>query len=89
MEVGDFMRKKIINIFPGLETHMLYRLHDYRKLASILDISHESVLKRLSGEVEFELSEIKKLMREYRTSFDNLFDTEYKEVIYINDREGF
>lgn len=82
------MRKRIKNIFPGLEIHMSYRLHDHHKLASLLGLSHESVIKRLSGEVEFELVEIKKLMKEYRSSFDNLFDTEYKEVIYINDQEG-
>jgi hypothetical protein len=70
------MAKKSKNIFPGLAAGMAFKYHDNYTLASILGISYHSVLRRLSGKVEFELCEIKKLMREYETSFDVLFKTE-------------
>ena len=71
-------RKRAINIFPGLASQMAYRYHDNYKLAKILNISYDSVLRRVSGEVEFELTEIKKLMNEYGSSFESLFEIERK-----------
>ena len=72
------MSRKYKNVYPGLAIHMKNKFHDHFKLASILGISDDSALKRLNGEIEFELMEIKKLMCEYRTSFDNLFKQDYK-----------
>lgn len=72
------MPKKAKNIFPGLAARMAYNYHDNFKLAQILGISYDSVLRRLSGEIEFELQEIKKLMQVYNASFDDLFGEENK-----------
>ena len=69
------MAKKSANVFPGLAAQMAFRYHDNYTLASVLGISYDSVLRRLSGDVEFELSEIKTLMKEYSASFENLFGT--------------
>jgi hypothetical protein len=70
------MAKRAMNIFPGLAAQMAYKYHDNYKLAQILCISYDSILRRLSGEIQFELSEIKKLMKEYNASFDALFSNE-------------
>ena len=69
-------RKKASNVYPGLASKMAFMGHDNYKLAEILNISYDSVLRRLSGEVEFELTEIKKLMKVYDASFDTLFGIE-------------
>ena len=83
------MSRKYKNVFPGLAFHMKKKYHNHFELASILGISNESIVKRLRGEVEFELSEIKRLMCEYRASFENLFALDYRNehlIVNIQDR---
>jgi len=70
------MRKRITIVFPGLAAKMAYHYHDSRALAGILGKSYDSLLRRLSGRTDFELSEIKNLMRLYNASFDELFKRE-------------
>lgn len=66
-------KQRSLNIYPGLAAQMAYHYHDNRKLAALLGISYDSVLRRLNGSIDFELSEIKRLMETYKVSFDELF----------------
>jgi hypothetical protein len=75
------MARRTANIFPGLAAQMAFRYHDIRMLASILDISYYSVRRRLNGEMEFELGEIKTLMKEYGTSFETLFGKDVRDTM--------
>jgi hypothetical protein len=69
------VRKTITNVYPGLRAKMSFYNHDVPEIAKILGMSNDSVRRRLKGNVEFELTEIKKLMKTYRCGFDDLFDT--------------
>lgn len=69
------MKKSTINIYPGLRAKMSFYGHDISKLAEILKISNDSVRRRLKGNVEFELTEIKELMKMYNCTFDELFNS--------------
>jgi hypothetical protein len=66
-------KQRAMNIFPGLAAQMAYHYHDNFKLAEILGISYDSVLRRLNGTTDFELTEVKMLMKAYNTSFEDLF----------------
>ena len=66
-------RQKAMNIYPGLAAEMARHGHDNFKLADIIGTSYNSVLRRISGEVQFKLTEIKTLMATYNVSFDELF----------------
>ncbi len=76
MKRGVILKKSTINIYPGLRAKMSFYGHDIQKLAETLKISNDSVRRRLKGNVEFELTEIKKLMKEYNCTFDELFNSE-------------
>ena len=67
------MRKTITNIYPGLRAKMSFYNHDIEAMAEILGMSNDSVRRRLKGNVEFELTEIKKLMKIYNCKFEDLF----------------
>jgi hypothetical protein len=81
------MARRTANIFPGLAAQMAFRYHDIRMLASILGISYYSVRRRLNGEIEFELGEIKTLMNEYEASFETLFGKDHRENINKSPKE--
>ena len=67
------MKKNARNIFPGLAAEMSRNYHDIYGTAELLGISYDSLRRRLSGEIDFELSQIKQLMEMYERSFDSLF----------------
>ena len=68
------MAKALKNIFPGLRAKMSYANEDARDLADLLDMSDDSVRRRLSGRADFELTELKKLIEHYSSSFEELFE---------------
>lgn len=70
------MAKPLINIFPKLRAKMGYNNHSTADLAIILEISEDSVRRRLRGEVEFGLPEIVKLLKFYNCTFEDLFGDE-------------
>lgn len=72
------MSKTLIVMYPRLEAKRAYNGHTTKIYAEILDMSEDSVRRRLRGEVEFELSEIRKLMDLYHCSFDDLFGSDVK-----------
>mgnify|MGYP000783667002 CR=1 FL=1 len=67
------MAKTLIVVYPKLEAKRAYNGHTTKTYAEILNISEDSVRRRLRGEVEFELSEITKLMNFYHCTFEDLF----------------
>lgn len=67
------MAKTLIVVYPRLEAKRAYNGHTVKTYADILEISEDSVRRRLRGEVEFELSEITKLMNFYHCTFEDLF----------------
>lgn len=69
------MAKTLIVVYPELEAKRGYHGHTTKTYAELLDISEDSVRRRLRGEVEFELSEIIKLMTLYHCTFEDLFGT--------------
>ncbi len=69
------MAKTLVVVYPKLEAKRAYNGHTTKTYAEILDISEDSVRRRLRGEVEFELSEITKLMDFYHCTFEELFET--------------
>ncbi|WP_279003272.1 helix-turn-helix domain-containing protein [[Clostridium] scindens] len=67
------MAKPLVNIFPKLRAKMAYAGTTTADLAGVLEISEDSVRRRLRGEVEFELPEIVKLMKFYKCTFEEIF----------------
>lgn len=67
------MAKTLIVVYPRLEAQRAYNGHTTKTYAEILEMSEDSVRRRLRGEVEFELSEITKLMDFYHCTFEELF----------------
>lgn len=68
------MAKALKNIFPGLRAKMSYANEDVKDLSDILNMSDDSIRRRLSGRAEFELTEIKRLIEHYDSSFEELFE---------------
>lgn len=77
------MAKTLIVIYPELEAKRAYNGHTTKTYAEILNMSEDSVRRRLRGEVEFELSEIKRLMDFYHCSFEELFGTTAKAALTV------
>lgn len=75
------MAKTLIVVYPELEAKRAYNGHTTKTYAEILDMSEDSVRRRLRGEVEFELSEIKKLMDFYHCTFEELFGATSKATL--------
>lgn len=69
------MAKTLVVVFPKLEAKRAYNGHTTKVYAELLGMSEDSVRRRLRGEVEFELSEIIKLMAFYHCTFEELFGT--------------
>lgn len=67
------MKKAKPPIFPGLASNMAIKGHHDEFLAKYLGHSVDYVRRREKGLVEFDLHDIKALMRLYNCSFDDLF----------------
>lgn len=70
------MAKPLVIMFPKLKAKMAYNGTTTAELAEVLEISEDSVRRRLRGEVEFELPEVIKLMKFFKCSFEDLFGNE-------------
>lgn len=75
------MAKSLVVVFPKLEAKRAYNGHTTKTYAELLEISEDSVRRRLRGEVEFELSEIIKLMIFYHCTFEELFGSTNDEKL--------
>ena len=69
------MAKMLQNIYPGLRAEMSRHGDDAETLAKFMNISADSVRRRLRGEVQFDISEAMALMKRYGKSFEELFET--------------
>lgn len=65
-----------MNIFPKLRGKMAEYQDDVHELVKYLAISDDSVRRRLKGEQDFKLSELRVLADRYQTSIDELFQRE-------------
>lgn len=65
--------KKLVVIYPGLEAKRAYNGETTHDIAQILGMSVDSARRRLRGETEFDLGDIKKLMKHYKSTFEELF----------------
>jgi hypothetical protein len=69
------MAKMLINIYPGLRAEMARFGDNAETLSKVLNISVDSVRRRLRGEYEFDINEIRILMNRYGKTFEELFST--------------
>lgn len=67
------MPKPLINIYPGLRASMSFFGDDTETLSKLLSLSNDTVRRRLRGEREFEVGEIKVLSQRYTKTFEELF----------------
>ena len=67
------MAEKQTVLFPGLRGEMAKKGVSVRDLAEVLDTSDDSIYRRLNGIVEFDLSEIVKILAFFNCSFEKLF----------------
>lgn len=67
------MKKAQPPIFPGLASNMAAKGHSDEFLAEYLGHSVDYVRRRKNGKVEFDLPDIKKLMKLYDCGFSDLF----------------
>lgn len=67
------MRKKHIVKYPELEAEMAKRGDSQKDLADKLQLNAASVSRRLSGEKEWKITEIKKVCEIYNKTFCELF----------------
>ena len=72
--------KKLIVIYPKLEAKRAYHGETAHDIAVLLGVSDDSARRRLRGEVEFDLSDIEKLMNHYESTFEDLFGRDTAEV---------
>lgn len=70
------MAKQLINIFPKLRGKMAEHKDDVNELVKCLEISDDSIRRRLKGEKDFELTELNLLADRYGTTIDELFKTD-------------
>lgn len=71
------MKKAKPPVFPGLAAKMAANGHDDEFLAEYLGHSVDYVRRRKHGQVEFDLPDIKKLMKLYNCGFCDLFGSDY------------
>lgn len=69
------MAKTLVNIYPGLRASMSFRGDDTETLSAILNISNDTTRRRLRGEREFDVGEIRILTNRYQKTFEELFGT--------------
>lgn len=67
------MVKKQTVLFPGLLGEMAKKGITRRDLAKILNTSEDSIYRRLNGIVEFDLSEIIKILDYFKCTFEEIF----------------
>lgn len=67
------MAKPLINKYPKLRGKMGFHGIGTEELADLLEISKDSVRRRLRGDIEFELPQVIKLMKYFNCSFEDLF----------------
>lgn len=60
--------------YPGLVAVMASRGDTHASLGSILHISTSAVSRRMTGEVEWSLGEIRAICEHYKKSYYELFD---------------
>lgn len=65
--------KRLVVIYPKLEAKRAYHGETAHDIAAVLGVSDDSARRRLRGEVEFDLSDIEKLMNHYESTFEELF----------------
>ena len=70
------MAKCIKVKFPSLKGEMAKRGISVSDLAEVLDSSEDSVRRRLRGDVEFDLTEIIKILDYFQSTFEELFGEE-------------
>lgn len=68
------MAKALKYIYPGLRSRMAFKNEGAEELSKVLGLSPDSIRRRLSGRADFELTEIKVLMKHYECSFSDLFE---------------
>lgn len=67
------MARKLVAAFPKLEAKRAYNSETAQDIAEILGTSVDGARRRLRGDVEFDLSDIQKLMIHYNSTFEELF----------------
>lgn len=72
-------RGKVAYIFPNLVAEMAKNNENLQVLSAELNMSYQSLSKRLQGTKSFELPEITILMKRYRKSFEYLFQRDDEE----------
>lgn len=72
--------KKLVVIYPKLEAKRAYHGETAHDIATLLGVSDDSARRRLRGEVEFDLSDIEKLMKHYESTFEELFGSDNMQI---------
>ena len=68
------------NIFPELRSRLALKRYTTKDLANLLNLGEVAIKRRLRGEKDFELSEMKTLSTELNTSMDSLFITDEEYI---------
>ena len=68
-----YVARQLKNIFPILRAKMAENNDDVMDLSTVLMLSDDSVRRRLRGDKEFELAELKILSVRYDMGIDELF----------------
>lgn len=63
--------KKVI--YPGLVAEMAKRGETQEVLSKLLGLRRESISRRMTGKLEWSISEIDKICEFYKKSYDELF----------------
>lgn len=74
------MAKTLVNIYPGLRASMSYNGDDTETLSKLLNISNDTVRRRLRGEREFDIGEILILTHRYGKTFEELFGSQEQQA---------
>lgn len=67
------MKTKTVN-YPGLAGVMASNGDTYQTLADVLHTSSSAICRRMSGEVEWSITEVKRLCEYYGKSYYDLFE---------------
>lgn len=67
------MKEKRV-MYPGLVAVMASRGETHASLGKVLNLSTSAVTRRISGETEWSLGEIRTICNHYRKSYYELFD---------------
>lgn len=61
-------------MYKRLKSAMIMKGDDQKTLAELLDVSIPSISRRLSGDIDWSISEIETLCERYNMSFEELFE---------------